>query len=147
MPTHSSLSILIELVTREADQASIRLGMAIQAEEEASRKLALLEHYKENYNLGFKQNMAIGISIWKYRNYQVFLENIERAIASQQEVLRRTHDHVVTEREVWQVIERKRMSYKILDEQAAQRKLYAENKREQKLTDEHAMRQHQIRKS
>ena len=147
MPTHSSLSVLIELATREADQASIRLGMAIQAEEEAGRKLALLEHYKENYNLAFRQNMAIGISIWKYSNYQVFLENLERAIASQQEVLRRTHNHVVTEREVWQVIERKRLSYKILDEQAAQRKLYTENKREQKLTDEHAMRQHQIHKS
>ena len=82
MTTRSSLSILIELVAREADQASVRLGMAIRSEEEAGRKLALLEHYRENYTLSFKQNMASGISIWKYRNYQVFLENIDRAIVS-----------------------------------------------------------------
>ena len=142
MPNQSSLAILIELATREADNATTRLGVATQSREEAAQKLALLEHYRENYAADYQKSMANGLSIWKYHNFQVFLENIERAILSQKEIVRRAHERVMVEREAWQVVERKRLSYKVLDEQAAQRKLYMENKQEQKLTDEHATRQH-----
>ncbi|MCX7113779.1 MAG: flagellar export protein FliJ [Proteobacteria bacterium] len=145
MPTQSSLSTLIELATREADQASTRLGIAIQAAEEAGRKLALLEDYRENYRLDWRRCTGNGLSIWKYRNFLVFLENIECAIASQKEVVHKALEYVAIEREAWQVIERKRLSYKILEDQAAQRELHMENKREQKLTDEHAKRQYQHR--
>ncbi|MFZ4698693.1 MAG: flagellar export protein FliJ [Candidatus Methylumidiphilus sp.] len=147
MPDHSSLSMLMELATREADNASARLGATIQSAEDAGQKLALLEHYLENYSLNCQQNMSNGLSIWKFRNFLVFLENIECAIASQKETVRRAHERVAVEREAWQVIERKRLSYKILDDQAAQRMLHMENKREQKLTDEHATRQYQHHKS
>jgi len=143
MATHSSLSVLIELATREVDQASTRLGIAVQAAEDASRKLSLLEDYRQNYQLNFQENMLNGLSLWKYRNFQVFLENIDRAITSQQEVVRRAQQRVRIEREAWQVVERKCLSYKVLDEQEAQRQLYKENKREQKLMDEHAIRQYQ----
>ena len=147
MPAHSSLSMLMELAAREADDASARLGEAIQSAEDAGQKLALLEHYFEDYSLSCQQNMSNGLSIWKYRNFLVFLENIERAIVSQQEAVRKAHERVAIEREAWQAIERKRLSYKILDDQAAQRKLHMENQREQKLTDEHATRQYQHHKS
>lgn len=143
MATHSSLSVLIELATREVDQATTRLGIAVQAAEDASRKLSLLEDYRENYQLNFQENMLNGLSLWKYRNFQVFLENIDRAITSQQEVVRRAQQRVRIEREAWQVVERKCLSYKVLDEQEAQRQLYKESKREQKLMDEHAIRQYQ----
>ena len=142
MSIFSSFVTLIELATREAEQASARLGAAIQAEEDTWRKLALLEHYREDYKLSCQQDMVNGLSIWKYRNFQVFLENIERAIVSLQEVTRRAHEHVEIERKAWQAVERKRLSYKILDSQAARRKLQMENKRDQKLMDEHAARQH-----
>lgn len=142
MASDFSLATLIELVSKEADQASARLGTAMQAEEEAGRKLALLEHYRENYQSNCQQHMESGLSIWKYRNFQAFLDNIERAIDSQKDVRRRAQETVEDMRHAWQEIERKRLSYQLLDEQAARRKLSMENKREQKLTDEHATRQH-----
>lgn len=87
--------------------------------------------------------MEDGLSIWKYRNFLVFLDNIECAIASQQETVRKAHEQVAMERQAWQATERKRLSYKILDDQAAQRGLRMEHKREQRLTDEHATRRYQ----
>ncbi|WP_076591600.1 flagellar export protein FliJ [Herminiimonas arsenitoxidans] len=140
MATSSALDTLIELATKETDEAAKRLGKCMKAAEETEQKLALLQQYRDDYAARFQQNLTTGLTAMGYRNYQLFLDKLEQAITSQQLVVRDAHIRVDRERAAWQASERKRMSYGTLANRALKAKQLQENKRDQKQTDEHAAR-------
>ncbi|MES2025016.1 MAG: flagellar export protein FliJ [Pseudomonadota bacterium] len=140
MATSSALDTLIELATKETDEAAKRLGKCMKAAEETEQKLALLQQYRDDYATRFQQNLTTGLTAMGYRNYQLFLDKLEQAITSQQLVVRDAHIRVDRERAAWQASERKRMSYGTLANRALKAKQLQENKRDQKQTDEHAAR-------
>jgi flagellar FliJ protein len=141
MATSSALETLIELATRETDEAAKRLGKCMVAAEETEQKLALLTQYRDDYTARFQQNLATGLTATGYRNYQLFLDKLEVAIASQQQIVRDAHVRVERERAAWQAGERKRMSYGTLAGRAQKAQQAKDNKRDQKQMDEHAARQ------
>jgi flagellar FliJ protein len=47
MATPSALDTLIELATKETDEATKRLGRAIRVSEEAQQKLGILQQYRD----------------------------------------------------------------------------------------------------
>lgn len=141
MSIPSAIDTLIELATNATDVAAKRLGHAIRAGEEAQKKLELLCQYREDYAARFQASLAVGLSATGYRNYQVFLEKLDHAIAGQQLVVRDTERRIVEERTSWQASERKRMSYGTLATRALKEEQRKESKRDQKQTDEHAARQ------
>lgn len=141
MATSSALDTLIELASKESDEAAKRLGHCMKAAEDSEQKLALLMQYRDDYATRFQQNLANGLTAMGYRNFQLFLDKLENAISSQQLVVRDAHIHVELERSAWQASERKRMSYGTLANRALKARQLAENKRDQKQTDEHAARQ------
>ncbi|CAL62031.1 flagellar FliJ protein [Herminiimonas arsenicoxydans] len=141
MATSSALDTLIELASKESDEAAKRLGHCMKAAEDSEQKLALLMQYRDDYATRFQQNLANGLTAMGYRNFQLFLDKLENAISSQQLVVRDAHIHVEQERSAWQASERKRMSYGTLANRALKARQLAENKRDQKQTDEHAARQ------
>lgn len=140
MATSSALDTLIELATKETDEAAKRLGKCMKAAEESEQKLALLAQYRDDYAARFQQNLSTGLSALGYQNYQLFLGKLEQAISSQQLVVRDAHLRVERERSAWQASERKRMSYGTLANRAEKARQLQENKRDQKQTDEHAAR-------
>ncbi|MNS53797.1 Flagellar FliJ protein [compost metagenome] len=140
MATPSALDTLIELATKETDEAAKRLGKCMKTAEESEQKLALLGQYRDDYAARFQQNLSTGLSALGYQNYQQFLGKLEQAISSQQLVVRDAHARVERERAAWQASERKRMSYGTLANRALKAKQLQENKRDQKQTDEHAAR-------
>jgi len=142
MATSSALGTLIELATKETDEAAKRLGKCMAAAEDAEKKLQLLQQYREDYAARFQQNLTgAGLSAMGYHNYQVFLGKLDLAVESQQHAVRDAHKRVEHERSVWQASERKRMSYGTLQSRADKAQLAKENKRDQKQMDEHAARQ------
>lgn len=141
MALPSALDTLIELATKQTDEAAKRLGRAIRTEEEAAQKLQLLLQYRDDYLDRFQANLQAGLSASGYRNFQLFLGKLDEAIKGQQRIVQDTQRRVSNERGAWQDSERKRMSYDTL----ATRMLKAEerkaNKLDQKLMDEFATRQ------
>ena len=141
MASSSALHTLIELATRDTDEAAKRLGKCMKAAEECEQKLALLMQYRDDYAARFQQNLTAGLTATGYRNYQQFLEKLEQAIGSQQQIVRDAHARAERERTAWQACERKRMSYGTLADRADKAQQLKDNKRDQKQMDEHAARQ------
>ncbi|HZG22895.1 MAG TPA: flagellar export protein FliJ [Herbaspirillum sp.] len=140
MATPSALDTLIELATKETDEATKRLGRAIRVSEEAQQKLGILQQYRDDYAARFQETLTNGLTALAYRNFQLFLEKIDNAIDGQQNVVQSSQQRVAEARAAWQACERKRMSYDTLAVRARDKETRKENKRDQKAMDEHAAR-------
>jgi flagellar FliJ protein len=140
MANPSALHTLIDLAAKDRDEAAKRLGVAIRAAEETEKKLNLLLGYRDEYAARFQSSQMTGITAMEYRNFQMFIEKLDTAIAGQQTVVQSARNRVDNERKGWQECEKKRMSYETLATRAASARQQKENKREQKQMDEYAAR-------
>lgn len=140
MATSSALDTLIELATKECDEASKRLGRAIRLTDDAQQKLDMLLQYRDDYAARFQSSLMAGVTATGYRNFQLFLGKLDEAIAGQQRVLQDTQKRAGTARSAWQDSERKRVSYDTLATRALKAKEQKEAKLDQKTTDEFAAR-------
>jgi flagellar FliJ protein len=136
----SALDTLIELTTRQSDEAAKRLGKAVKAGDDAQQKLQLLMQYRDDYAARLRSSAATGLTASGYRNFQMFLDKLDDAIASQQKVVQDSQRRVSNERTAWQSSERKRLSYDTLATRAMSAQLLKQARREQKQTDEFAAR-------
>jgi len=142
----SALETLIELATTETEDAAKRLGMAIKAAADTQSKLDLLCGYREEYAARFQNSLTTGLTAMGYRNFQLFLDKLDIAVATQQQVVMEANKRVDERRVAWQAGEKKRMSYGTLAARALQQARHLENKRDQKAMDEHAARQYLYKK-
>jgi flagellar FliJ protein len=141
MATRSALDTLIELAQRDADAAAKRLGAALAAADETEQKLAMLLNYRDDYAARLDAAQVAGITPLAYHNFVAFIGKLDNAINGQREVVKHAHQKSAIEKTGWQACERKRLSYRTLNERAAAEALRIENKRDQKQMDEHAARQ------
>jgi len=140
MANPSALETLIELAQRDSDDAAKRLGAALKAVEEAQQKLQMLLGYRDDYANRLDQAQMNGITPFAYANFVAFVGKLDNAINGQQEVLKHAKYKSELEKTTWQESERKRLSYRTLNERAAAEALRIENKRDQKMMDDHAAR-------
>ena len=140
MANLSALETLIDLALRESDAAARRLGAALKAVEEGEQKLQMLLGYRDDYANKLDAAQMAGITPFAYHNFVAFLGKLENAINGQREVIKHAQYKADTERKAWQESERKRLSYRTLTERAAAQALALENKRDQKMMDDHAAR-------
>jgi flagellar FliJ protein len=141
MANRSALDTLIELAQRESDEAARRLGTALRHAEETEQKLNMLIGYRSDYAMRLDAAQVAGITPAAYRNFVAFMDKLDNAILGQREVVKHAHHRSGVEKAAWQASERKRLSYRTLNERAAAEALRVENKRDQKQMDEHATRQ------
>ena len=140
MANPSALETLIELAQRDSDDAAKRLGAALKAVEEAEQKLKMLLGYRDDYANKLDQAQMNGITPFAYANFVAFVGKLDNAINGQQEVLKHANYKSDLEKAAWQESERKRLSYRTLNDRAAAEALKIENKRDQKMMDDHAAR-------
>lgn len=140
MANPSALDTLIELAQRDSDDAAKRLGAALKGVEEAQQKLQMLLGYRADYANRLDQAQMAGITPFAYANFVAFVGKLDNAINGQQEVLKHANYKSELEKTAWQDSERKRLSYRTLNERAAAEALKIENKRDQKMMDDHAAR-------
>jgi len=136
----SALDTLIDLAQRESDACAKRLGAALKAVEEGEQKLQMLMGYRDDYANRLDEAQMAGMTPFAYQNFTAFLAKLDNAISGQREVLKHAQYKAEQERSAWQESERKRLSYRTLNERAAQEALKVENKRDQKMMDDHAAR-------
>ena len=141
MANRSALDTLIELAQRESDEAAKRLGVALKAVDEAEQKLTMLLGYRDDYSMKLDAAQVAGMTPMAYQNFVAFMDKLDNAIKGQGEVIKHAKHKSGVEKAAWQACERKRLSYRTLNERAAAEALRIENKRDQKLMDEHAARQ------
>lgn len=141
MANSSALKTLIEMATKECDNAAQNLGKAIRLAEETEKKLSLLLQYREDYSSRFQAEQAEGLTIAGYRNFQLFMEKLDQAINGQQMVVLESKKRVEEHQRAWQAAEQKRVSYDTLVERQRKEEQRKESRREQKQNDEIAARQ------
>jgi flagellar FliJ protein len=136
----SALDTLIDLAQRESDAYAKRLGAALKAVDEGEQKLRMLLGYRDDYANRLDAAQMAGITPFAYQNFVAFLGKLEQAIDGQREVLKHARVKADMEKKGWQESERKRLSYRTLNERAAAEALALEIKRDQKMMDDHAAR-------
>ena len=140
MANTSALETLIELAQRDSDDAAKRLGAALKDVENAQQKLNMLLGYRDDYANRLDQAQMNGITPFAYANFVAFVGKLDNAINGQQEVVKHAKYKSELEKTAWQESERKRLSYRTLNDRAAAEALKIENKRDQKMMDDHAAR-------
>jgi flagellar FliJ protein len=140
MANLSALETLIGLAQRESDDRARKLGAALKAVEEGEQKLQMLLGYRDDYGRKLDAAQQAGITPFAYHNFVAFLDKLENAVKGQREVIKHARYKADTEKAAWQESERKRLSYRTLTERAAAQALALENKRDQKMMDDHAAR-------
>jgi flagellar protein FliJ len=140
MANVSALDTLIDLAQRESDACAKRLGAALKAVEDGEQKLQMLHGYRDDYANRLDAAQMAGITPFAYQNFVAFLGKLEQAIDGQREVLKHARAKADMEKKGWQESERKRLSYRTLNERAALEALALESKRDQKMMDDHAAR-------
>lgn len=141
MATPTALDTLNDLARRATDDAARRLGAAIRQADEARQKLDMLLGYRDDYAARLDAAQQSGISPMAYQNFVAFMGKLDSAINGQRDIARQAEHGAERAKQAWQAAERTRLSYATLSNRAAQAQLQRENKREQKLMDEHATRQ------
>lgn len=141
----SALETLIDLAQRASDDAAQRLGAAQQLVEEAEQKLEMLVGYRDEYARKLETAQIDGITPFAYHNFVAFIGKLDSALSGQREILKHAQYKATTERSSWQECERKRLSYRTLNDRAAQAAQRLENKRDQKLMDDFAARRARLR--
>ena len=136
----SALETLIDLAQRESDDRAKRLGVALKAVEDGEQKLQMLMGYRDDYANRLDAAQMAGITPFAYQNFVAFLGKLEQALDGQRDVLKHARVKADMEKKGWQESERKRLSYRTLNERAAQQALAIESKRDQKMMDDHAAR-------
>jgi len=140
MANVSALDTLIDLAQRESDACAKRLGAALKAVEDGEQKLQMLHGYRDDYANRLDAAQMAGITPFAYQNFVAFLGKLEQAIDGQREVLKHARAKADMEKKGWQESERKRLSFRTLNERAALEALALESKRDQKMMDDHAAR-------
>ncbi|MBS0308716.1 MAG: flagellar export protein FliJ [Proteobacteria bacterium] len=140
MANLSALTTLIDLASKDSDNAAKKLGQALRMAEDTEQKLNLLLNYRDEYAARFQTSMTAGLTAVDYRNFRHFIEKLDAAIEGQQSIVMAAKHQTEIERKSWQDCERKRMSYDTLASRAEKQLQQQENKRDQKQTDEHAAR-------
>ena len=140
MANTSALETLIELAQRDSDDAAKRLGAALKAVEEAEQKLQMLMGYRDDYANRLDQAQMAGITPFAYQNFVAFIGKLDNAINGQREVVKHAKYKSDHEKKTWQESERKRLSYRTLNERAVAEAQKIADKRDQKMMDDHAAR-------
>lgn len=107
---------------------------------EANSSLQTLEQYRNDYLKRLTHDLEVGLSSKNYINYQTFLQKLEDAIVGQKQHLQKLMEDLKQQRVLWQVSQRKKLSYDVISDHSEQQYNQHEARKDQKLMDEFAMR-------
>ncbi len=140
MTKTTALDTLVLLAEREADQAAEWLGKAIAQRTDAQQRLAMLQQLRDDYAARLQRHSHDGLSFASYRNFQMFMEKIDRAIDGQQAIEASACRRADDAQQHWQSARREGRTWEVLVERAGRSEAQREAKRERQLMDEFAAR-------
>jgi flagellar FliJ protein len=137
------LQALLDLSLLRLDEATRQLGLLISGEQEAAKRMAMLIEYRDEYRKRFLEAARQGIGKDQWRNYQAFLDRLEAAVGQAGALVEESRSRTVAGQRAWIDQRGQVKTYDTLAERHVARAHYAEQKKEQKVQDEHAARGHQ----
>jgi len=140
MASSNVLGMLKGIATKEVDEATEALAKAMKQATEAKAKQDMLNEYRLDYVKNLNKILEAGMGAEAYQNFQNFFGKLDQAIAGQQEVVELANQQVKVQKQFWQESQRKKLSYEVLSDRTDKRVLKVEQKKDQKMMDEFAMR-------
>jgi flagellar FliJ protein len=140
MASSNVLGMLKGIATKEVDEATEALAKAMKLANEAQAKQDMLNEYRLDYVKNLNKILEAGMGAEAYQNFQNFFGKLDQAIAGQQEVVELALQQVKVQKQLWQESQRKKLSYEVLSDRTEKRVLKVEQKKDQKMMDEFAMR-------
>jgi flagellar FliJ protein len=142
MPKPFPLQTLLDLSQLRLEEATRQLGVLIAGEKEAAKRMAMLIEYRDEYQKRFLEAARTGIGKDQWGNYQAFLDKLESAIAQAGDMVAASRARTVVGQRAWIDKRGQVKTYDTLHDRHDVRLRYADQKKEQKLQDEHAARGH-----
>lgn len=140
MASSNVLGMLKGIASKEVDEATEALAKAIKLANEAQAKQDMLNEYRLDYVKNLNKILEAGMGAEAYQNFQNFFGKLDQAIAGQQEVVEMANQQVKVQKQLWQESQRKKLSYEVLSDRTEKRVFKVEQKKDQKMMDEFAMR-------
>jgi len=134
------MQVVKQVVGDREQRQALRFATSRNKVAQCEAKLAELQGYHDSYQQGLAQRMAQGIGIAALRDYQAFLAKLAEAVRQQTDILARARAESDAQQRLWQGAARR---VKIIDkviERRETRQQRLENARDQRETDERALR-------
>jgi len=135
-----SLQTLLDLSQLRLDDAARQLGKLMASEKESAQRLQLLEQYRAEYHTRFLATARDGLGRDQWRNFEAFLGRLDQAIAQAQLDTHRSQQNTAAGKQAWIDKRGQVNAYDTLAQRHQARLQALEQKREQKVQDEHAAR-------
>lgn len=142
MSARFGLQPLLDLSKLHLDEATRELGQLIAGEQEASRRLAILTQYRDEYQARFRAAAQAGLNAEEWGNYTRFLARIDDAIVPAAQAVALTQQKTLAGKQNWVG---KQGRVRAFDTLAARHRAAVhsrEQKAEQKVSDELGARRH-----
>ncbi|MGQ9685064.1 MAG: flagellar export protein FliJ [Thiobacillaceae bacterium] len=138
MARHFPLQPLLDHSRHRMDAAERALRVLKQQEEAARRRLDELEGFRQEYRDRLMQSATGGMHIHLMRDFHAFLAKIDAAIRQQTQLVHETHARWETAHKRWLDERQKVKAYEVLAQRHQQQEVQRAQRRDQRLTDEHA---------
>ena len=136
------LQPLLDLSNLRLDEAARRLGKLLSGEQEAAKRQALLTEYCEEYQARFVAAAKNGLSPKEWENYRSFLGRLDDAIGQAEAMVVQSKQRTAVGQKEWINKRGDVKAYDTLAQRHQTRVNYQEQRREQKISDEHAATRH-----
>ncbi len=128
-------------------EAAERLLRLLKRKEAAARlRLQELQGYKTEYQARLSGDGASGMDIVMLRDFYAFMIKLEGAITHQEGECVQAQSHWQSAHVSWLELRQKVKAYEALAVRHAHQEMQREEKRDQRITDENALRKHASRK-
>lgn len=135
-----SLQTVLELMQTRADEATQQLARLIANERDARNKLAMLQQYRDEYATRFRQAAQNGLTPREWSNYQEFISRLDEAISAQMQAVDQQVRNTAAGQAHWQQQRKKLKAIDTLSERHHTREEAREQRQDQKMQDEFALR-------
>ncbi len=137
-----SLQTLLDLSQLRMDDAGRRLAELLAGEGAASKRVLLLQQYRDEYQARFVLAARGGIARNAMDNYRSFLGRLDQAIAQAQDLAAQSKQLTVAGQREWLAQRSQVKAFDTLSQRHQSREQRIDSRLEQKAQDEHAARGH-----
>lgn len=130
------LQPLVQLAHQKNDAATRKLGQLNQQQQTAQGKLEALQQYRRDYQIKLQEALQQGMEPVALRNFQDFIERLDKAILQQNQVIEKAKKVVQNGRHELMDTTRKMKSFDTLEKRHVESEMKLEAKSEQRMQDE-----------
>lgn len=134
------LAFLQGLAAERSDAQAVQLARARQSLAQAEGQLDQLKRYESGYHTQLGTRLDSAVEIETLRGHHRFMQNVGHAVRQQELEVARRSANVDAIQRAWQDSERRRQGFQVLVAKAATTVQRADDRRQQKSSDEFAMR-------